>query len=220
MGRASLRADAHPKLAPVETSRLETFSDGVLAIAITLLVLELPVPDVSEEGFWRALADLWPSLGAYAISFLTIGVMWINHHTIFVHIARVDRVFLLLNTLLLMGIAFIPYPTNVMAEFLRHGEAAGDAVVLYSLVLTFTAVFFNLLWNYAIRWGGLLAAETDPVEIAGITRSYIPGVPLYLTTVVVALISPLASFILHGFIVVFYGLSATFWAPGSVKTAR
>jgi uncharacterized membrane protein len=201
----------------VETTRLETFSDGVLAIAITLLVLELPTPDVTEHGFWRALLALWPSLAAYAISFLTIGVMWINHHTIFVHIAHVDRVFLLLNTLLLMAIAFVPYPTKVMAEFLEEHHTARDAIILYSVVLTICAVFFNLLWNYASRWGNLLAPDADPVEVAGITRSYLPGVPLYLSTIVVAIISPLAAFILHGFIVVFYGISSTFFAPGVLK---
>jgi uncharacterized membrane protein len=204
----------------VETTRLETFSDGVLAIAITLLVLELPTPEVGEHGFWRALLDLWPSFAAYTISFLTIGVMWINHHTIFIHIARLDRIFLLLNTLLLMTIAFLPYPTKVMAEFLEHGHRARDALILYGLVLTVTAVFFNLLWNYASRWGNLLAPDADPVEVAGITRSYLPGVVLYSSTVVVAVISPLAALILHALIVVFYGLSATFWAPGALKTAR
>jgi uncharacterized membrane protein len=203
----------------VETTRLETFSDGVLAIAITLLVLELPIPDVEEHTFWRALLHLWPSLAAYTISFLTIGVMWINHHTIFIHIARVDRIFLLLNTLLLMAIAFVPYPTKVMAEFLEHDESARDAIILYSLVLTCCAVFFNLLWNYASRWGNLLEPDADPVEVAGISRSYLPGVPLYLSTVVVAIINPLAAFVLHGIIVVFYGLSSTVWAPGALKRA-
>jgi uncharacterized membrane protein len=200
-----------------ETGRLETFSDGVIAIAITLLVLELPIPDVSEDGFWRAFLHLWPSLIAYTISFITIGVMWINHHTIFVHISRLSRVFMVLNTLLLMSIAFVPYPTKVMAAFLEEGRSARDAVILYGIALTCCAICFNLLWNYAIRWGHLLREDADPVEVAGITRAYLPGVPLYLSTVVVAIAHPLAAFILHGVIVAFYAVSATFFAPGWVK---
>ncbi|HXV02264.1 MAG TPA: TMEM175 family protein [Gaiellaceae bacterium] len=202
----------------METGRLETFSDGVIAIAITLLVLELPIPDVDEDGFWRAFLHLWPSLIAYTISFLTIGVMWINHHTIFVHVARTNRIFMLLNTLLLMSIAFVPYPTKVMAAFLEEGKSARDAVILYGIALTCCAICFNVLWNYASRWGHLLREDADPVEVAGITRSYLPGVPLYLSTVVVAIINPLAAFILHAVIVVFYALSATFWAPGWAKS--
>jgi uncharacterized membrane protein len=202
----------------VETGRLETFSDGVIAIAITLLVLELPIPDVGEDGFWRAFLHLWPSLIAYTISFLTIGVMWINHHTIFVHIARTNRIFMVLNTLLLMSIAFVPYPTKVMAAFLEEGKPARDAVILYGIALTACAICFNLLWNYARTRGHLLRRDADPVEVAGITRSYLPGVPLYLSTVVVAIINPLAAFVLHGAIVFFYALSATFWAPGSARS--
>jgi uncharacterized membrane protein len=202
----------------VETARLETFSDGVIAIAITLLVLELPIPDVSEQSFWRAFLHLWPSLIAYAISFVTIGVMWINHHTIFVHIARTNRVFMVLNTLLLMSIAFVPYPTKVMAAFLEEGQPARDSVILYGIALTACAICFNLLWNYASRWGHLLREDADPAEVAGITRAYLPGVPLYLSTIVVAIVNPLAAFILHAAIVVFYALSATFWAPGWVKS--
>jgi uncharacterized membrane protein len=201
-----------------DTGRLETFSDGVIAIAITLLVLELPIPEIESHGFWHALLHLWPSFIAYAISFLTIGVMWINHHTIFIHVARLDRVFMLLNTLLLMSIAFVPYPTKVMAAFLEEGQSARDAVILYGVALTCCAVFFNLLWNYASRRGNLLREGADPAEVAGITRSYLPGVPLYLSTVVVAIINPLAAFILHAVIVVFYALSSTFWAPSWAKS--
>ena len=96
-------------------SRVETFSDGVFAIAITLLILIIQPPR-SGAHLGHELLRLWPSYLAYAISFLTIGIMWVNHHTIFRHIERVDRTFLLLNLMLLMLVAFVPFPTRIAAE--------------------------------------------------------------------------------------------------------
>ena len=99
------------------TGRLEAFSDGVFAIAITLLILEIGVPHVPADGsLWRALRELWPSYLSYAISFVIIGVMWINHHNLFRDIARVDHYLLVLNLLLLMSISFLPFPTAVVAN--------------------------------------------------------------------------------------------------------
>ncbi|TML58662.1 MAG: DUF1211 domain-containing protein, partial [Actinobacteria bacterium] len=104
----------------METTRLETFSDGVFAIAITLLVLLFDVPDVSRgQSLAHALAHQWPSYASYAVSFVTIGIIWVNHHTLFRHIVRVDRVFLFINIGFLMTVAFLPYPTAVVARFIR-----------------------------------------------------------------------------------------------------
>src|SRR3989442_15709207 len=104
----------------METARLETFSDGVFAIAITLLVLLFERPKLGPgETLSHALLHQWPSYASYAVSFVTIGIIWVNHHTLFRYIARVDRVFLFVNVLFLMCVAFIPYPTEVVAAFLR-----------------------------------------------------------------------------------------------------
>src|SRR5919197_5860511 len=135
----------------METARLETFSDGVFAIAITLLVLLFDVPDVSEgRSLGHVLAHQWASYASYAVSFITIGIIWVNHHTLFRHIVRVDRVFLFINVLFLMCVAFIPYPTAVVARFVRSGDARA-AAVLYGTAMTAMAVSFNILWQYAAR---------------------------------------------------------------------
>jgi uncharacterized membrane protein len=192
----------------VETSRAEAFSDGVFAIAITLLILNVVLP-LHHEPLGHALLRLWPSYIAYAVSFVTIGIMWVNHHTIFQHIERVDRRFLLLNLMLLMLIAFVPFPTRVAAEFARSDENRRAAALLYGVTMTTTAIFFNSLWLYASRGARLLSANADRREVSGITRSYIPGAPMYGTATLIAFASSIASLILFGAIALFYALSSS-----------
>ena len=102
----------------METSRLETFSDGVFAIAATLLILEIRVPEDTHD-LTHALLHLWPSYAAYAVSFVTIGIMWINHHAIFALVGRVDRTYLTIHVFFLLMIAFVPFPTHVVAQHLH-----------------------------------------------------------------------------------------------------
>jgi uncharacterized membrane protein len=196
----------------METARLETFSDGVFAIAITLLVLLFEVPDVSEG---RSLADVlehqWPSYASYAVSFVTIGIIWVNHHTLFRHIARTDRVFLFINVVFLMCVAFIPYPTSVISRYVRTGDASA-AAVMYGLSLTATAICFNVLWQYAARGRRLLRPDADAREVAGITRSYWPGAAIYATATAIAFASSTASIVLYALIALFYVLSSTLWS--------
>jgi len=109
-----------------ETSRIEAFSDGVFAIAITLLVLTLQVPDV-HGGLWHALLDEWPQFAGYLTSFAIIGIMWVNHHSMFRMIVRSDRILLFLNLLLLLWTALLPFPTNLIARYL--GDGGADAAV-------------------------------------------------------------------------------------------
>ena len=196
----------------METTRLETFSDGVFAIAITLLVLLFDVPELSEgQSLGHVLAHQWPQYASYAVSFVTIGIIWVNHHTLFRHIARVDRVFLFINVLFLMCVAFIPYPTSVISRYVRTDEASA-AAVMYGLSLTATAICFNALWQYAARSFRLLAPDVDRREVAGITRSYWPGALLYAGATAVALVSATASVILFILLALFYVLSSTLWS--------
>src|SRR5919204_1610930 len=120
-----------------ESDRLETFCDGVFAIAITLLILEIKVPTPEHVhaagGLLPALAALWPSYVGYLIGFFTIGIMWTNHHAIFQYVRRTDRYFLLINVAFLMLIAFLPFPTALLAEYLPEPEAERRiAVAVYS----------------------------------------------------------------------------------------
>jgi TMEM175 potassium channel family protein len=184
-----------------DTARLETFSDGVFAIAATLLILEIRL---SGHGTLRhQLLDLWPSYFAYAVSFLTIGVMWINHHEVFRHIHRVNRTFLVISVIFLMVIAFIPFPTHVLAEHLNDDEAQ-TAAVFYGLTNIAMAVMFTLLWFYAIRGDRLVGPDPDRRAVSGISRSFRPGIPLYVLATLSALVSSWLAVALFGGLALFY----------------
>jgi uncharacterized membrane protein len=169
----------------METARLETFSDGIFGIAATLLILDVALPD--HASVTRGLLDIWPSYAAYAVSFLTIGIMWINHHTVFQQIDRVNRTFLAINVVFLMLIAFIPFPTRVLAAHLHHDAKA--AAFFYGLTLTCMAVLHSVLWFYAARGRRLIAPTADQRLVTGISRSYLPGIPLYAAAALSAFVS-------------------------------
>ena len=190
----------------METGRVEAFSDGVFAIAITLLILIVGIEHAPQSDLGVELLDLWPAYVAYAVSFLTIGIMWVNHHMIFRHFARVDRPLLLLNIFLLMLIAFVPFPTRVVADFIKSDADRQDASLLYGITMTITAILFFAVWMYGSR--RLLRPDADRREVTGITRSYLPGTPLYATATLLALLSPIASLIMFAALALFYAVSS------------
>jgi TMEM175 potassium channel family protein len=189
----------------VTTSRLEAFSDGVFAIAITLLVLEFSV-DAATHDLGKALLHIWPSYLAYATSFLTIAVLWVNHHALFSLVSHVDRTLLFLNSLLLMAVAFTPFPTRLIAEFLRETKNEQTAALAYGITFVVIAVIFQLLWRWISTGRRLIRADVPDEALADINRSYAPGIPIYAGATLVALVSPIASVILYLVIVVFYAL--------------
>jgi len=131
-----------------ETARVEAFSDGVFAIAITLLVLELHVPrGLDPAGLRRALLEEWPSYVAFLTSFLTIGIMWVNHHRIFGLLRRVDHTTLVLNGLVLLGVSVVPFPTSLVADYLGT-PGARIAVVTYAAVAVYISLAFTWLWRH------------------------------------------------------------------------
>src|SRR6185295_10024553 len=126
-----------------ETHRLDAFSDGVFAIAITLLILEIRVPEIGPgESLGHALKDLWPSYIAYATSFGVIGIMWANHHNLFRLVHRTDHLLLMLNLALLLCVGFIPFPTALVARYLSEGTGESTAVAAYGATLTVTAIVY------------------------------------------------------------------------------
>src|SRR5438046_848423 len=127
-----------PYAVAVGKARLEAFSDGVFAIAITLLVLTIPTPN-DFRNLGDALTDQWPAYAAYLVSFAVIGIMWLNHHTVFGHFGRVDRNLVYLNLVLLATVVFVPYPTGVFGEALQRGHGERVAAVFYSIVMTINA---------------------------------------------------------------------------------
>jgi uncharacterized membrane protein len=198
----------------VDTGRVEAFSDGVFAIAITLLILAVGVDQARASGpLGHQLLHLWPAYIAYAVSFVTVGIMWINHHMIFGHFARVDRTLLLLNIFLLMLISFTPFPTRVVAEFAHTNTDRRAAALLYGINMTLTAILFFAVWIYGSR--RLLRPDADRREVSGITRSYLPGTPLYGTATLIAFASPVASLIMFAAIALFYAVSSAVFGRNS-----
>jgi uncharacterized membrane protein len=194
----------------VETTRLETFADGIFAIAATLLIIDVSVRARGGE-LGSALAHAWPEYVAYAVSFLTIGIMWINHHEVLRHIGRADRTFLSINVLLLLTVAFVPFPTRLVAEHLRDGGVRAAALA-YGCTMVAEAACWAALWFYARRGNRLISPEADPRAVEGITRAFIPGVPTYVIATLVALWSPHASLALFAAIATFYLLESSLLA--------
>ena len=167
------KAGADPPSVSRDTTRLVAFSDGVFAITITLLVLEIR-PPTDDRNLLHGLLALWPSYLAYALTFLFIGQVWANHHVMFDHIRAADRVVLLLNTLLLMVVAFLPFATSVLAWAFRSGHGERTAVVFYGIAFDVTALAFNAVWQYACR-RRLLSEALDSAGASAISSSPWPG---------------------------------------------
>ncbi|MER7812201.1 TMEM175 family protein [Streptomyces sp900116325] len=151
--------------------RVVAFSDAVIAIAITLLVLEIRPPHGTRH-LLHGLASLWPSYLAYVVTFMLIGQVWANHHIMFDHIRSADRVVLFLNTVLLMDIAFLPFAASVLAEAFRDGHGQRTAVVLHGSAFELAAVLFNLIWWYARHDRRLLATTNDSAGATAIGRRF------------------------------------------------
>jgi len=175
-----------------ETGRIEAFSDGVFAIAITLLVLELKVPHLPDGApggaLAAALARQWPSYVALVTSFFTILVMWANHHRIFNLVRKVDAPFLYSNGLLLLVVTVVPFPTALLAEYFEK-PGARVAAAVYAGTYVLTGIAFLLLWRSAIAGRRLLKPGVSEEQIEEITRRYWLGVPGYVAAALGALIS-------------------------------
>ena len=193
----SARADMDPGSERAETrrgpERLEAFSDGVFAIAITLLVLEIRVPPAQDldtsAHLLSALGALWPSYLGYLVSFATIGIMWANHHNLIRLVAIVSHGLILSNLLLLLIVGFVPFPTALLAATL--GTPTGQiGVLVYAGTFVSIAVAFNVLWDQVRRGRGVLRPDVDRRSVDSITRSYRLGPPGFLVAFVAALINP------------------------------
>jgi uncharacterized membrane protein len=201
----------------VSPGRLETFADGVFAIAATLLILNVDTQVGEHEvDLGKRLLEIWPAYIGYIVSFVTIGIIWINHHTLIAQIGKVDRLFLLLNIGLLLCVAFIPFPTRLVTEHFRS-DGARAAALVYGVTATAAAVFFSAIWFYASVGARLLRDDHDPRIVKGITRSYLPGPWIYLAATLVAFVSPTASIVLFGAIAVFYVLESSWFGRSRQK---
>lgn len=195
-----------------ESSRVEAFSDGVLAIAVTLLVLNLRAPE--RRGLMlHDLAVQWPVYLAYLASFGYVGVIWVNHHQLFTRIARVDTGLLWCNLALLLATSVLPFPTAVVGSAFQVGDRNDQrvAIILYAIVGAASTAAWLLLFHYLSRNPQLLRNEAHASFYAAERRRAVLGIASYAVAAVVAVWQPLAGLIILCALPVFYGLTSEGW---------
>jgi uncharacterized membrane protein len=200
----------------VDSRRAESFSDGVFAVAITILVFNLlPIADKTANSLTVAgrpghpgLVHYWPAYLAYVVSFLTIGIMWVNHHTMLSQVTKVDRRVLILNLFLLMGIVAIPFPTALVADHLTGTDGAGGqarvAAVTYGLVMIAIAIGYAALWLYLAAHQQALGARRKVRVPRLSTFRFTAGNFGYIAGTLIAFVSPVAALIIFGLLALYY----------------
>jgi uncharacterized membrane protein len=188
----------------MKTNRLEAFSDGVFAVAITLLVLEINVP--GGENLWHQLKEEWPSFAAFAVSFWVIGIIWVNHHGVIDHLRRADRGVLYLNLLVLMTVVFIPFSTELFAVHLKSGADEKVAAIVYSSSFLAMGVSFGLLWTYVTSHREALGVSLTDEEVRSTRRSFLIGNPIYVLAFAMSFVSPAAVLAIVALVAFYYAI--------------
>jgi uncharacterized membrane protein len=191
-----------------ETARLEAFSDGVFAFAITLLVLNLRDPVSGGTSLFQGLLGEWPTFFAFVTSFSTILIMWMNHHNLFNYISRIDREFMLLNGALLFFVTLTPFTTSLVATHILSNDS-NTAAVVYSGSFFLLAIVWNVLWRYASTGLRLLGSHVTASQAKGITRQYRFAPPFYAIALVTAFINALASVSVIILLAAYFAITAT-----------
>lgn len=195
------------------TDRLEIFSDAVIAIAITVLVLDIKVPHSASGRLVHDLAQIWPSYVAYVLSFAVIGIMWVSHHSMFERIKHVDRALLFLNLWLLLGIGFLPFPTALLAEYARQGGSNSHAAAaVYSATMMFIGFAFLSIWLHLARHPSLLGERANSASVRRSVHLSLVSPIVYGSSIGLAFISAEACFVV-------YGLAAIYFAAGPSSKA-
>jgi uncharacterized membrane protein len=186
--------EPRPRRRGFRTGRLEAFSDGVFAIAVTLLILDIGVSGTASHDLGAAIRGLWPSYLAYIASFSTIGAAWLAHNAITEYLERADAAFVRLNLLLLLFVSFLPFPTRLVAEYIHQDKAERVAVTFYGIVLLLSSTMLLVLWRYAVR-ARLVRPDTADEEIELLTERLTPGVSAYVVLIVSGLFRPVIAVI-------------------------
>lgn len=187
----------------LRTGRLEAFSDGVFAIAVTLLVLDIAVPAGAGAHLARSVAGLWPSYLGYVVSFSTIGAIWLGHSAITEYLERADAVFMRLNLLLLLVVAFLPFTTRLFADFIGEDKPERVAANIYGISLLVASTLLLVLWRYAVH-ARLVRPDAADQEIQLLTQRLTPGLAGYLVLIIVGLFAPIAAAVGYLAIAVFF----------------
>jgi uncharacterized membrane protein len=193
----------------MSVGRMEAFSDGVLAIVITLLILDVKVPPSAEGHLGRELAHQWPQYAAYLVSFLVVGIIWLNHHAVVRLLDRTDHTLLVLNLLLLLPVSVVPWPTAVLADYVVAGTTTDQrvAVLLYGFTFSWMSVAFNVLWRYLLRHPELHRPEVTREGLAVRNRRFNVGVALYPVATLLGLLSVTL------FLALMFGLAILYLLP-------
>jgi uncharacterized membrane protein len=193
----------------MSVGRMEAFSDGVLAIVITLLILDVKVPPSAEGHLGRELAHQWPQYAAYLVSFLVVGIIWLNHHAVVRLLAKTDHTLLVLNLLLLLPVSVVPWPTAVLADYVVAGTTTDQrvAVLLYGFTFSWMSVAFNVLWRYLLRHPELHRPEVTREGLAVRNRRFNVGVALYPVATLLGLLSVTL------FLALMFGLAILYLLP-------
>jgi uncharacterized membrane protein len=190
-----------------DSRRTEAFSDGVFAIAITLLVLDLVVPsrqEAAEHGLAQALAHEWPAYFAYLVSFLIVGIIWVNHHTVFDKIRLVDRPVLFANLALLLVVSLIPFPTRLLSDYLTAGADSHVAAAVYSATMLAMGLAYSVLWWTITRDARLLHEGADPKASRAALRRFGLGNIFYVATIGLSFVNATATLAMHGALAIYY----------------
>jgi uncharacterized membrane protein len=190
--------------------RVEAFSDGVFAFAITLLVVTIAEPD-DYRHLLHDLSSQWPTLAAYAVSFAIIGIMWLNHHSVFTHFAKVDRGLVFFNLALLMTVAFLPFPTGVLGQALARGEGERTAAVFYGITMEANALAWTGLWLYSSYHRRLLSSSFPESERRTATVLFNAGAIVYAAATGLAFVNAYAFLAVQGALALYYALDPLSW---------
>jgi uncharacterized membrane protein len=199
-----------PARRPIPTGRLEALSDGVFAIAITLLVLDIAVPAHAGSDLLRAVGGQWPSYLAYAVSFSTIGALWLGHNAITEYLDRADSAFIRLNLLLLLLVAFLPFPTRLFADYIGDDRPERVAATIYGVSLLVASTLLWVLWRYAVH-AHLVRPDAGDEEVELLTQRLTPGLGGYIVLIVVGLFVPIIAVIGYLAIALFYVIPFRRW---------
>ena len=190
----------------LSTGRLEALSDGVYAIAITLLVLDIAVPAHAGAHLLRSLAHQWPSYLAYVVSFSTIGASWLGHNVITEYLDRADAAFIRLNLLLLAFVAFLPFPTRLFADYIGEDQPERVAATIYGIFLLLSSTLLWVLWRYAVR------ANLADEEVQLLTQRLTPGLGGYVVLIVLGLFVPVIAVVGYLAIALYYVIPFRRWS--------
>lgn len=195
----------------MSTSRLEAFSDGVFAVAITLLVLQFAVPEVASGKLFSALLGQWPQLVTYVASFLTVGVVWVNHHAIFKGLKAIDRTIQFINLVLLLTVVLVPYPTALLGRYLNSGVDGSVAAAFYAVVMTVMAIAFQCLVAWALTHPDLLRPEVQGARPRAVLPRFALGLVIYAISIGLAFVNTWLVVALYAFNAIYYAFNQLSW---------